>query len=376
MLLGEARSKCEHVASVPLPPWVAAALHQLYLAKGVQATTAIEGNTLSLEQVEKHLTGKLVLPPSQQYMQKEVENVLAACKIIGTEKFHEENPLITPGLIQYFNRVALDGLECEEGVVGGKIRTHSVTVARYLGAPAEDCEYLLERLCAWLNSQDFAPNPELGLAVPILKAILAHLYIAWIHPFGDGNGRTARLIEFYILVHAGVSTPAAHLLSNHYNLTRTAYYRELDRSSRASGGDVKAFVLYALQGFVDQLREQIARIQMHHIDIAWRDLVNERFEGMTSQAELRRRNLLLDISWQRPMRRREMLEIPAIEKAYRGKTVKTLTRDLNALITEDLIERTPEGFRARCDQIFAFLPHQRLPEHEIDEEQLELELPE
>jgi Fic family protein len=37
----------------------------------------------------------------------------------------------------------------------------------------------------------------------ILKAILAHLCLAWIHPFGDGNGRTARLVEFQILIFPG-----------------------------------------------------------------------------------------------------------------------------------------------------------------------------
>lgn len=54
----------------------------------------------------------------------------------------------------------------------------------------------------------------------IFKAVVAHLYLAWIHPVGDGNGRTARLVEFQILLSSGVPSPAAHLLSNHYNQTR------------------------------------------------------------------------------------------------------------------------------------------------------------
>ena len=59
MNLGEARSKCEHIAGVPLRPTVARELHQLYLAKGVLGTTAIEGNTLSEEQVRQLLEGQL-----------------------------------------------------------------------------------------------------------------------------------------------------------------------------------------------------------------------------------------------------------------------------------------------------------------------------
>src|SRR5256885_1717048 len=71
-LLGEARSKIEHLAGVPLLPATAEQLHQVYLAKGALATTAIEGNTLSEEQVLNHLQGKLNLPPSQSYLAQEV----------------------------------------------------------------------------------------------------------------------------------------------------------------------------------------------------------------------------------------------------------------------------------------------------------------
>ena len=52
LLLGEAVSKMEHVAGVPLGPDAADRLHSVYLAKGVLATTAIEGNTLTEEEVQ------------------------------------------------------------------------------------------------------------------------------------------------------------------------------------------------------------------------------------------------------------------------------------------------------------------------------------
>ena len=73
--------------------------------------------------------------------------------------------------------------------------------------------------------------------MPILSAILAHLYLAWIHPFGDGNGRSARLLEFGVLLTGRVPTVAAHLLANFYNDTRSEYYRQL-RIASESGGDV------------------------------------------------------------------------------------------------------------------------------------------
>ena len=51
MALGEARSKCDHLANAPLPPAIASDLHLITLSKGAHATTAIEGNTLSEEEV-------------------------------------------------------------------------------------------------------------------------------------------------------------------------------------------------------------------------------------------------------------------------------------------------------------------------------------
>src|ERR1019366_3875064 len=75
LMLGEACSKCDNLATAALLPETARALHQLYLAKGALATTAIEGNTLTEEQALQLLEGKLKLPPSKEYLAREVKNI-------------------------------------------------------------------------------------------------------------------------------------------------------------------------------------------------------------------------------------------------------------------------------------------------------------
>src|SRR4051812_36945446 len=62
-LLGESQSKCRHLLLSPLKPSARRDLEALYLAKGAQATTAIEGNTLTLEQVQAAVRGELRVPP-------------------------------------------------------------------------------------------------------------------------------------------------------------------------------------------------------------------------------------------------------------------------------------------------------------------------
>ena len=127
LLLGEAASKCEHIAGVPLRPSTAQSLHQLYLAKGALGTTAIEGNTLTEKQVLQHLEGKLKLPPSQEYLAQEVENIVAACNRIG-EALHRGDDSLSPARVSDFNRWVLEKLPPEGKEVPGELRTYSVLV--------------------------------------------------------------------------------------------------------------------------------------------------------------------------------------------------------------------------------------------------------
>lgn len=363
--LGEAASKCEHLARVPLRPATAQRLHQLYLAKGVAATTAIEGNTLSEAEVLKAVEGRLQVPPSKEYLKQEVENIIAACNTIAAQVADGTLPAITAQLLWRYNRQVLDKLPLSEDVRPGELRAHSVGVGNvYRGAPAEDCQYLIERLSDWLNGADFQPpgNAPEGRATvyAIVKAVIAHLYLAWIHPFGDGNGRTARLVEFHILLSAGVPSPAAHLLSNHYNQTRAEYYRQLDYASK-SGGDLLRFLRYAVSGFVDGLRSQLEFVWEQQSDVIWRNYVHERFQQKNSPSDTRQRHLALDLGlkgeWV-PVG--EIAELtPRLAKAYARKTPKTVQRDVNALVSMGLLAREGRKVRARREVILSFLPLKR-----------------
>lgn len=358
ILLGECRSKCDHIAGVPLKPSVADKLHRLYLAKGVLATTAIEGNTLSEEEVLQHLDGKLKLPPSREYLGQEIDNILEECNTVLGAIADEKMLPLNLDRVRELNRAVLAKLNLEENVIPGEIRHHSVGVARYRGAPHQDCEFLLNRMCEWLDSDDFEPPTEEDTIISaIIKAVVAHIYLAWIHPFGDGNGRTARLIEFQILISSGIPAPAAHLLSNHYNQTRTEYYRLLDESSR-SGGDLMPFMLYAVRGFVDGLRSQLQVIRKQQWDVAWENYVHEQFKGKHTVCSERRKHLVLDLSEKDgPTPVSELLQLsPRVAAAYANKTKRTIARDVNALMKMRLVFMSGKGVQPRKGKILAFLP--------------------
>ena len=164
-----------------------------------------------------------------------------------------------------------------------------------------------------------------------------------------------------LLARAGVPLTSAQLPSNHYNLTRAEYYRQLDRASRANGGrgDPIGFILYALQGLADGLQEQCNYIDELQLSIAWQHFVFARFrQERRSPALNRRRELVLALTNQtQPVPRTALRHAgPAVAELYAGKTDKTLTRDINWLVKEDLVERQPGGYRARIDRMRAFRP--------------------
>lgn len=363
MLLGEAHSKVEHIAGVPLRPTIAKELHQIFLAKGAHATTAIEGNTLSEEQVRAAVEGKLELPKSQQYLANEIDNIVKAFNRINDRLMDVGAEPVTPDVLRDFDRMVLNGLDLEDGVVPGEFRQHNVEVHTYRGAPWEDCEYLVDRLCDWVNGDAFKPEDRhMEIPMALLKAIISHVYLAWIHPFGDGNGRTARLLEFQILAGAGVPTPASHLLSSHYNMTRTEYYMQLDRTSKTKG-DVIPFICYALEGFVDQLRQQLSLIRTQQLDVTWRSHVHQQFDGSKSPSDVRRRHLVLALSDSNAPTARTELKLlsPEVARDYADKTDKTLSRDLNALTAMGLLVRSTQGYEANRARIHAFLPRKAPP---------------
>lgn len=366
VLLGECVAKCDYIKTVPLKPSVRDQLHRIYLAKGVNATTAIEGNTLTEEQVRALvdrtpsrvrglIDNKLNLPPSKEYLEREVRNILDACNEIGEDIAGGRLGEITIEKICDFNRKVLaNGVPHAEMTVPGEFRQHNVVVGNVYRAPdAQMVSDMMKSFCRWMNSDVFQ-NKSMLIHFAIIKTILSHLYIAWIHPFGDGNGRVARLLEFAILLGSGIPSPAAQLLSNHYNATRAEYYTQLDKASKTN--DPSGFFSYAIQGFYDGLEEQIKYVREHVISVCWREYIYETFhKAGVGKVIKRQRALSLAISEQKePIDKGSLLLLMSDE--YRGKTAKTLARDLNKLVNMGIVLREGDKYTANKDRILKLLP--------------------
>jgi Fic family protein len=362
--LGEALSKCTHLAGTPLPPDLARRLASTTLIRGAVATTAIEGNTLTVEDVQRLQQSGKRLPESQSYLQDEVNNVLFALAQIDNEvRSSGGQPFrLTSEWIREQNNTILKGLEVDDHVVPGEYTEVQLTVGPYRAAPPEDVAYLMDRLVDWLNEVWLAPRHQEGASAEqrffnsFFAAVLAHLYIAWIHPFGDGNGRTARLVECAILAHCGVVPwVSSNLLSDHYNRTRSHYYRALKNASAKE--DVQGFLRYSVRGYVDMLREQISEVQEMQRVVAWTNYVHGRMHAEPAgDTQKRRRELVLCLP-EDGCRRSDVRTLNAsLAAAYATKQQKTVSRDITRLRELGLIYQVGPFIKPSIDIVDAFRP--------------------
>jgi Fic family protein len=360
MLLGEAFSKCQHLARAPINPHLSQRMIRVYLASGTQATTAIEGNTLSIEDVQRIIDkGTADVGPSRAYQEQEVRNILDAVDEIRVALLQGHRIPITTSRLRALNAKVLEAVPIEPYVTPGEFREPGVDVRvgrAYQPPPGREVAALTKQFDDWLRRIRLSPkdestaSDETKFVVAVVAAILAHLYIAWIHPFGDGNGRTARLIETQILAESGiVPIVSTQLLSNHFNLTRDDYYRALNEARR--GPD--HFVRYALQGFVDQLREQIRQVQDQNMHLVWQAYVHETFElnhERHTEAHTRQQRLamILPEEAHRALPADKVMDLSTdLARAYAVTGPRTPARDLNMLVKLGLAVRTGSSSKPR-----------------------------
>ncbi len=341
-MLGECEAYVKALTDIPLRPETRQNLLSVALIKGAQATTAIEGNTLSEEEIEKIHQG-WSLPPSKKYQEIEVKNVLDALNHLLTEIVKEKNiQPITPEIICSFHKMIGKDLGEHLDAIPGRLREDARFVGPYKAPDHRDVPRHVKDLCSWLN-KDFCSADKQSFTESIIQAIIAHVYIEWIHPFGDGNGRTGRLIEFYILLSAGLPSICSHILSNHYNLTRPEYYHHLNDSRKKR--DLSDFLFYAIQGFRDGLKETLYVIQSNQFLIYWQNYIYEVFSGIKftkKEAFKRKRELMLNIPLDKVLTLDQITEItPSITKKYARLGRATILRDLKDLREANLL--TKEG---------------------------------
>jgi len=215
------------------------------------ASTAIEGNPLTLEQVRALEEGR-ELSAVEARPKREILNYFAGLRYV--EK-HAKKKTIRHEDIFGLHRL-LAGRVMDQGEAG-RYRTIQVRVGRHYPPAAADVSGLMFELLEWWNKKASALSP-------VLSSSILHYQFEWIHPFADGNGRTGRALALWELYRRGFDSHHIFSVDEYYWEDRPAYYRALD-AVRVDGGDLTGWLEYCAQGLRDTLDRVWTLVQSYHV---------------------------------------------------------------------------------------------------------------
>lgn len=200
----------------------------------IQGSLAIEGNTLSTEQITAILNGKTVIAPP-----KEVQEVRNAIK--AYEAFQQWQPSQEKDLLQA-HQILMTGLIDEVGQYRhGGVGVMSGDRVVHMAPPANQINRLMADLLNWLNDSDIHP---------LIQSSVFHYEFEFIHPFADGNGRMGRLWQTLILSRWNpifANIPVESLIYQN----QKAYYEALQASTDRT--DSAPFIEFILHMILDAI---------------------------------------------------------------------------------------------------------------------------
>ena len=189
-------------------PWTLAAVWSAARSATVAASTAIEGNSLTPEQVDAVLGGAQVNGDPADV--RDIANYNAALNI--AQRAAERGSVLTEDLIQEINAAVTAGLRVD---TGGRYRQDDVHVGIYEGPAWRVVPALMTELVDHL-----ALNRRQST---LIRSALVHLNLVAIHPFADGNGRTARILSSFELMRDGIVAPELIAIEGYIRSHRDEY---------------------------------------------------------------------------------------------------------------------------------------------------------
>jgi len=297
------------------------------LHSAIGATLAIEGTLLREEEIEESLQ-KASLKQKLEDKEKEAQNSRNAYQHIIHEVDNNKDKFIyKEEHIKKIHYELTDDIECVSPNVPGQYRDIKAT----FGVPRKfsfcktkaHIETIMPKFIKWLNEDGsgFFSND------PIVKAIMAHYYLTEIHPFGDGNGRTARAVEAFVLYANGINTYCFWAFANFWSANRDKYLIHL--------GDIRTtcnpweFLIWGLKGYLQEV-EKIKDLVLKRLKqlmlqdyvrwLTYKKRINQRIAGV-----------LMLIIHKGKMPLDEFLSSPELKTLYSNRKISTRYKDFNKI---------------------------------------------
>lgn len=204
----------EQIKSLPVTPQLMASLRESAKLITTHYSTQIEGNRLTQEQVIEVIKNNKAIPQRQRD-EKEIKGYYKAIEYV--EKLTQKKSFITENEIQTIHSFVENNNKPTPYRDGQNVIKDSLTgEIVYMPPEAKDVKELMKDFINWLNYDDETPIP--------IKAAIAHYQFVTIHPYYDGNGRSARLLTTLILHKNGYDLKGIYSLEEYYAKDLKSYY--------------------------------------------------------------------------------------------------------------------------------------------------------
>lgn len=324
----------EMILNSPLIPAWEVKFRRDALERTVHHGTHLEGNQLSLEQAQEVIDGKDVVARDRDV--QEVINYRNVLRFIDgvAGQIGQGNPyIITLETILEIHRLVVERILPSEKA--GMFRTSQVVVRNtqtgqisYTPPPAAELPYLVEDLLTWLKSEECR---ELH---PIIKAGIIHYELARIHPFVDGNGRSARALATLIMFLDGYDIRKFFSLEEYFDEDPLRYYVTLQAVSNqlvldSHERDLTPWMEYFVEGVaieLNRIKEKVRRISM---DAKVKDQLGE-------QVVLNERQMII----MEYLHRHKSMQNKDFRKIFPDYSDDTVLRELRFLKQKGLVKKT------------------------------------
>jgi len=251
----------EKVLHLPVNPHVLASLRETARLFTTHYSTMIEGNRLDPEEVENVVVHKGHFP-GRERDENEVKGYYNALTLVET--WAARGLKITEKMVQQLHahvmgsgKSRIKPTKYRDGQ--NVIRDATTRQIVYLPPEAKDVPGLMRGLIMWLDQNIEIPCP--------IKAAVAHYQFATIHPYYDGNGRTARLLTTLILHLGGYDLKGLYSLEEYYARNLGGYYEAISLGpshnyymGRAEA-DITKWIDYFVGGLVDSFEKTFTKMQ-------------------------------------------------------------------------------------------------------------------
>ncbi len=301
-------------------------LQVIQLKREVAGTSRIEGADFT----ESELDSAMAETPEQLHTRSQRQAAASVKAYRWIASLPDDYPT-NEELILNIHRLVVTGADddhCPPGQLRGRDENVTFGSPRHRGATGgNECKTAFSRFCASFNSEMLEHDP-------LVSALAAHYHFAAMHPFLDGNGRTARAMEAFFLQRCGLRDILFIAMSNYYYEEKNSYLQAL-ANVRANDHDLTPFLCFGLKGIELQCKRLFDMIRVNISKALFRNLMFDLFNRLKSarkrviaERQIRILTLLLD----RTMTFDELID--ATEKKYRllQNPVRALVRDINGLI--------------------------------------------